>query len=337
MQPARSGISQNSPIGTIPIFVPMVSIVIPCYNAGAWIGECIQSALDQTWNDIEIIVVDDGSTDQSRGVIASFGDRIRHEFGPNRGGASARNRGLELARGEWIQFLDADDVLLPDCIEGKLQMTRDPGVVACCGIEFMDFTARDGELGGPSCWLLDEHDIDTLLASGGPQTAAPLHRRADLDSVGGFRVGLPCAQDLDLHLRLAATRGLRFMSNGRIGVRIRPHYASVSRTAGRRMHYWIAESLLHCTGLLAGRGCLTAEQRVAVAQRVARLARKVSLMGGLKEATALADGARRLSPRWHEHAYRHPLAAAIARGCGFGFYERAYHCFRRMSGKNMTE
>jgi hypothetical protein len=315
----------------------MVSIVIPCYNAGSWVGECIQSALDQTWSDTEIIVIDDGSTDQSREVIASFGDRIRHEFTPNRGGAAARNRGLALSEGEWVQFIDADDLLVPDCIEGKVKMTRDPGVVACCGIEFMDFTARDGELGGPLCWLLDEYDIDTLLASGGPQTAAPLHRRADLESVGGFRVELPCAQDLDLHLRLAATQDLQFRSNGRIGVRIRPHYASVSRTAGRRMHYWIAESLLHCTGLLAERGRLTAEQRVAVAQRVARLARRVSLMGGLEEASELAQGARRLSSRWHEHAYRHPLAAAVARCCGFGFYERIYHCFLRMRRQGMAE
>jgi hypothetical protein len=301
------------------------------------VGECIQSALDQTWSDTEIIVIDDGSTDNSREVIASFGDRIRHEFGPNRGGAAARNRGLALSQGDWVQFLDADDLLMPDCIEGKVKMTRDPGVVACCGIEFMDFTARDGELGGPLCWLLDEYDIDTLLASGGPQTAAPLHRRADLESVGGFRVELPCAQDLDLHLRLAATQNLQFRSSGRIGVRIRPHYASVSRTAGRRMHYWIAESLLHCTGLLAERGRLTAEQRVVVAQRVARLARRVSLMGGLEEAMELAHGARRLSSRWHEHAYRYPLAAAIARCCGFGFYERIYHCILRMRGQNMAE
>jgi len=103
------------------------------------------------------------------------------------------------------------------------------------------------------------------------------------------------------------------------------------------MHYWIAESLLHCTGLLAERGRLTPERRLAVAQRVARLARRVSMMGGLQQASELALGARRLSPRWHEHAYRHPLAAAVARVCGFGFYERIHQCLRRMRGRNMVQ
>ena len=90
---------------------PLVSIVIPCYNAERYVGEAIESALDQTYPHKEVIVIDDGSTDSSLEVIRSFGNHLRWETAPNRGGSAARNRGLELARGELIQFLDADDLL----------------------------------------------------------------------------------------------------------------------------------------------------------------------------------------------------------------------------------
>src|SRR6185436_8211693 len=101
--------------------LPLVSILIPCYNAERWIRQCIESALGQTYPNKEVIVVDDGSKDASLEVIKKFGDRIRWETGPNRGGNAARNRLLELARGEWRQYLDADDYLLPDKIAEQME------------------------------------------------------------------------------------------------------------------------------------------------------------------------------------------------------------------------
>src|SRR3974390_3591568 len=88
---------------------PLVSILIPCYNARPWIAQCIQSAIDQTYPHKEIVVVDDGSTDGSLDVIRDFGDRVRVETGPNRGSNVARNRLIELSRGDWLSFLYADD------------------------------------------------------------------------------------------------------------------------------------------------------------------------------------------------------------------------------------
>ena len=96
---------------------PFVSILIPCFNAERWIGIAIESALAQTWRMREIIVIDDGSTDGSREIIRSFGDRIRFEARPNRGGNATRNQLLALSRGDWLQYLDADDYLLPEKIE----------------------------------------------------------------------------------------------------------------------------------------------------------------------------------------------------------------------------
>ncbi|HEX4350906.1 MAG TPA: glycosyltransferase, partial [Verrucomicrobiae bacterium] len=78
---------------------PLVSIIIPCYNAERWVKQSIQSALDQNYSPVEIIVIDDGSTDQSLEVIKSFGDKITWETGPNLGANHARNRGLDLAKG----------------------------------------------------------------------------------------------------------------------------------------------------------------------------------------------------------------------------------------------
>src|SRR5260221_12220127 len=99
-----------------------VSILIPCYNAERWIAQAIQSALDQTYANCEVIVADDGSFDRSLKIIRSFGERICCESGPNRGGNPTRNRLLELAHGDWVQYLDADDYLLPDKVARQVEI-----------------------------------------------------------------------------------------------------------------------------------------------------------------------------------------------------------------------
>lgn len=85
---------------------PLVSIIIPCYNSELYIAEAIECSFNQTYSNVEVIVVDDGSTDRSVEIIKSFGDRIRFEKIDHQGACAARNRGLELSQGEFIQFLD---------------------------------------------------------------------------------------------------------------------------------------------------------------------------------------------------------------------------------------
>lgn len=100
---------------------PLTSIIIPVYNAENYIQETIQSVLNQTYRPVEIIVVDDGSTDQSAENIRQFQQsEVKYHFQSNLGAASARNRGIELAQGEFLGFLDADDLWLPKKLE--LQM-----------------------------------------------------------------------------------------------------------------------------------------------------------------------------------------------------------------------
>jgi glycosyltransferase involved in cell wall biosynthesis len=102
--------------------MPAVSIIIPCYNASRWLAETIDSALAQTWAEKEIVVVDDGSTDDSLTIALAYeshGVIVRTQ--PNRGASAARNAGLQITRGDFIQFLDADDLLAKDKIEVQIK------------------------------------------------------------------------------------------------------------------------------------------------------------------------------------------------------------------------
>ncbi len=102
---------------------PLVSIIIPAYNAAPWLDACLRSALAQTGSACEIIVIDDGSTDDTRALAQTFLSPQVHIIAQsNRGAAAARNAGLRAAQGEYIQFLDADDLLAPDKITQQLRL-----------------------------------------------------------------------------------------------------------------------------------------------------------------------------------------------------------------------
>lgn len=181
---------------------PLVSILIPCFNAKQWVAEAIDSGLAQTWAEKEVIVVDDGSTDGSLDVIQSFQGRIRWETGPNRGGNAARNRLLELAGGDWVQYLDADDYLLRDKIARQMEfLARHPAdvVFGPATWEYWSTSDTKREL----VLIPEPHDVWVLLASWQlPQTGAPLWRKGAIYDVGGWRLSQPCCQEHELYLRL---------------------------------------------------------------------------------------------------------------------------------------
>ncbi|MGA3006265.1 MAG: glycosyltransferase family 2 protein [Opitutaceae bacterium] len=114
---------------------PLVSILIPCHNAAPWLAQTLESALAQTWAHREIIVIDDGSDDDSPAIMRGFEARgVQMAGQANRGAAAARNHGLRLARGQLIQFLDADDLLTPDKIAAQVEVLEraGPDSVATC-------------------------------------------------------------------------------------------------------------------------------------------------------------------------------------------------------------
>ena len=115
---------------------PLVSIIIPVFNSEKYLAEAIQSALDQTWSNKEIIIVDDGSTDSSLSVAKTFESEIVKVFSQkNNGASSARNKGLQESTGDFIQFLDADDLLMPGKIETQIkQLNNSQDKLSICPV-----------------------------------------------------------------------------------------------------------------------------------------------------------------------------------------------------------
>ncbi len=185
----------------------LVSILIPCYNAERWVGQAIDSALAQTWPNKEVIVVEDGSTDGSRAVIESYGDKIRYEFGPNRGGNPCRNRLLELASGEWVQFLDADDYLLPEKISDQMEFSHSADVIyGPVLIKNQSSRCDNPEVSLPTS---DSDLFEQWIRWQVCQTGGVLWRRDALCKIGGWNETYSCCQDNEVCLR-AIQHGLKF-------------------------------------------------------------------------------------------------------------------------------
>lgn len=190
-----------------------VSVIIPCFNNEDFIEQAMLSALNQSYAHYEVIVIDDGSTDGSLDIIRSFGDRIRCETGSNRGAPAARNRGLGLAQGEFVKFLDADDLLLPDCLDRQVSQAQalPAGQKAIVYGDALWIDRQGQPLPGYPIQPRQpgEDPVAHILAQN-PLTSCPLHRKAYLQEVGGFDPALPRGQEFDLHLRLVLA-GVEFV------------------------------------------------------------------------------------------------------------------------------
>ena len=184
---------------------PSVSVVIPCYNAQRWVGEAIRSCLAQTHRALEIILIDDGSTDDSLEVVKSYGSKVRWESGPNRGGNYARNRGFELSSGEYIQFLDADDYILSEKIERQAKFLEETGADAVYGDWRHQYHEREEEsfLGTVQVPGAQLDILESLLGQWWVAPVAILCRRRCVTKCGGWDESLPSAQDRDFFIAAA--------------------------------------------------------------------------------------------------------------------------------------
>jgi glycosyltransferase involved in cell wall biosynthesis len=179
---------------------PIVSVIIPCYNCEKWVQRAVESCLTQTYLNIEIIVVDDGSTDGSLEALRRFLPRITLETGSNRGGNSARNRAFELSTGQFIQYLDADDYLEPDTISRQVRVLEETKADVVYG----DWRYRR-HLPDNRFSYLDKIEISgvqpdilaSLLSGWWVAPGAVLYRRHIVDLVGGWDEALRAAQDRD--------------------------------------------------------------------------------------------------------------------------------------------
>lgn len=187
--------------------LPLVSVVIPAFNVEAHIGQAVRSALLQTYSNVEVIVVDDGSTDGTAGAIDPLlGDeRVRYERQGNGGPHRARNRGLELARGELIAFLDADDYWYPQKLARQVPLFegRDgPGVVYS-DRHWVDAKGERG-LATPEFRPLNEdRPVSKLILANGIPMSTAIANRECFAVTGRFDESLPCASDWDFWLRAA--------------------------------------------------------------------------------------------------------------------------------------
>ncbi|MEO0835337.1 MAG: glycosyltransferase [Cyanobacteria bacterium J06642_3] len=187
---------------------PLVSVIIPCFNAEQFLSEAIESILAQTYPRIEIIVIDDGSTDGSLEIIKSYGDRLIWRTGANKGGNYARNLGFTLSQGDYIQYLDADDYLLPEkiakqvrCLQGSADVVYSDWqhlVHQADGSSFLDAI----RICGPKTDFLE-----SLLANERWSNLTPiLFSREIVIQSGGWDESLTAAQDRDFLISVALTK-----------------------------------------------------------------------------------------------------------------------------------
>jgi glycosyltransferase involved in cell wall biosynthesis len=183
---------------------PMVTVVIPAYNRAATVGRAIESVLNQTHQDFEIVVVDDGSTDTTASVVAAITDPritlIRHER--NLGGGAARNTGYRAGSAPFVAFLDSDDEWLPTKLERQLEVFERAN--ARLGLVYTG-TDRIFPDGTAKRYMPPRHeDLARVLLTENVigETSVGMVRRSALDVITGFDESLPAAQDMDLWLRL---------------------------------------------------------------------------------------------------------------------------------------
>lgn len=190
---------------------PLVSILIPCYNAEQFIAQAIESALSQPYVNKEVIIVDDGSTDSSLELIKTFNNRIKCETGPNRGTSFARNRLLELAQGEWLQYLDADDYLEPNKITEQINFYKkniDADVI------YSPVIVEESFKQPPKKYLLKLPDVNDFYINfirwGALQTSGFLWKKTAILEVGGWKEDEICHEH-ELMLRLIQNRKKIFL------------------------------------------------------------------------------------------------------------------------------
>lgn len=279
---------------------PLVSVVTPCHDAEPFVAETIACVLAQTHPAVEHVIVDDGSTDGSWGIVERFAterpDRVRAlRLSPAHGAPHARNRGAELARGDFLLFLDADDVMAPDTLAALVGAVRDvPEGIGVCAWKRLEW--RDGAWAeAPAEVPFPPRDPDWLRGwlngPGWVPTCSVLWRRETYARTGGWDEELALNQDGDLALRALAS-GARLVpaAGGMAFYRAAPpHRPSLTRSAVTerkvRSHVRIAEKV---QGILEARGML---ERYRVPLGVAY--QKAALLGFREGHVALAREALR--------------------------------------------
>lgn len=215
---------------------PVVSVVIPAFNAAWCIERAIESVLAQTFRSFELIVVDDGSTDNTRGILDRYVSSLTVVSQPNGGMSSARNAGIRSARGRYLAFLDADDRWYPTKLERQVALLEQRPELAFCAARAVledPQGLKVGEWAGNPAIQATVSDVFAHHAAvAGGASAVLAHRELVVD-LAGFDETLAGAEDTDLWIRLAARGGFACLDEPLVVVIRRPGSVSRNREAMR--------------------------------------------------------------------------------------------------------
>lgn len=222
----------------------MISIIIPTFNYGRFIAEAIQSALGQTLKPVEVIVVDDGSTDDTAEVVERFGDRVRYIRQENAGVSMARNNGVAASRGELIAFLDADDIWEPTKLERQAEKFAADSEIGLVHCGMREFDSESGETIAMLTEGMEGEVADELLLWDRPVIVGPggtiMVSRKAFEEAGGFDPRMACGEDWDLCYRIARSYKVGFVPEPLVNYR--SHSAAAHRSvkameAGMKLFY----------------------------------------------------------------------------------------------------
>jgi glycosyltransferase involved in cell wall biosynthesis len=243
-----SGLGPASRAGARIQMPAAVSLVIATYNHARYLADALDSAVAQT-RPAEVVVVDDGSTDDTPAVLARYGDRVRVHRQPNRGLAAARNAGLTRAGGAYVGFLDADDVLAPAKLARQAAiLDAEPSLGwTYCDVRIEDEVTGERRLVsehfGYAGRRLDGWLFPELVRGNFIPAMAPLIRREALAAAGPFDESLPALEDWDLWLRLSLVAPARHVAEPLATYRLRPAGLSRDRARMDRSRFLVLDKL----------------------------------------------------------------------------------------------
>jgi len=188
---------------------PKVSVVIPTYKGSSFLNEAIDSVFAQTFRDLEVIVVEDGSHEAAN-IVEHYGNGVRYVWQPNQGVSVARNTGIQLARGEWVAFLDDDDLWMAEKLECQLDIVKhseEIGMVHTERYELESGKRHSFARTVPNGWVASSLFVGNFIV-----TSSVLVRKIALEIAGGFDPRLRITQDYDLWLRVARKFAIAFVA-----------------------------------------------------------------------------------------------------------------------------